>query len=835
MKNLSAAFCGCDPENCWAENLCTVSDKCLYDYGCILSQNDGALMWASIIMGFGYLYCFCLALKFLCIECSSSQKAFMDHINEVNVALVYVIGANFFRGLVVILKKVDYNAPPQLVMEGSYEMLYVTVAFYIIKFNSLIINFFIRKKSWATRAVGKTTKRYIPTLVSFLIIVRTILRLAIGRDDHQSILLLRVILTIIFVTVFSLAAMMVRDTRKAMSTMAATDRLGDDIKDRIQKVNGYIINIFIFICLWFVAYLVRYLIGTISASGEKNNLGKSTKMKDRDPITWNLTNLPSEIFECGTFIVIAYAIGYIKSSKRRNPEHVSTGSVSFSEQAKSEKKLHISSSAGSSQENFLSVVSTGVDEDAPDGKDSQKSSVVHAFQVTNNPPRHRRRLSVFKYKAKRKASMVGHKAENCITKYPRCVQFLEFLWGTGGIVLYFYDVYTDIQLCSIFYQFGHYDWFWLLFLFIAIPYLIAMIGVEHFITFRIAAGEEIFFFGYALVPIAPLFFDILMPFYSFMGKCLPDGLMNFMVQYEATRTFSETFLEAIPQLVLQFTIIGYCASSNQNCQGIEQVAGEALIQSIVASGLVIIYRLVTVYLEMKNEGLSFKSYLKSLVQMGAGLPLRAITENAVKHVMVHGTLLDSEIRSLAKSMKENTSIETINFYPALVWAKSKGHQPIVEVLLNNKAVNYTNDVKVNRAFKNGMTSLHHASHDGRTEMAKLLLNMEAIDVNKADKYGNTPLCCASANGHTDIVKLLLTMEGIDVNKADGGSVVDLSMDELLENNGKYRTNGETPLCSAFRAGHKEIIKLLLDVKGIDVNKADKDGATPLTELHLSCT
>ena len=65
-------------------------------------------------------------------------------------------------------------------------------------------------------------------------------------------------------------------------------------------------------------------------------------------------------------------------------------------------------------------------------------------------------------------------------------------------------------------------------------------------------------------------FDMfLMPFYGFMGRYIGDNLSNFMTQYEATRTLSETVLESIPQLCLQVYMVVYCRLNECNFQAEE--------------------------------------------------------------------------------------------------------------------------------------------------------------------------------------------------------------------------------------------------------------------------
>ena len=93
-------------------------------------------------------------------------------------------------------------------------------------------------------------------------------------------------------------------------------------------------------------------------------------------------------------------------------------------------------------------------------------------------------------------------------------------------------------------------------------------------------------------------------------------------------------------------------------------------------------------------------------------------------------------------------------------------------------------------------------------MVKMLLDKKA-DINKASNYGCTPLYTASKNGHVEVVKVLLKAN-VDVNKADNDS--------------------ETPLHMASIEGNEEVVRLLLD-HGADINKANKLERTPLYEAE----
>ena len=75
------------------------------------------------------------------------------------------------------------------------------------------------------------------------------------------------------------------------------------------------------------------------------------------------------------------------------------------------------------------------------------------------------------------------------------------------------------------------------------------------------------------------------------------------------------------------------------------------------------------------------------------------------------------------------------------------------------------------------------------------------------------LMAASRRGQVNVVRALLEVDGIDVNKAD--------------------SNGETALIAASSEGHVDVVSMLLNVDGIDVNKADRDyGDTALILASL---
>ncbi|KAF8791198.1 Ankyrin-1 like protein [Argiope bruennichi] len=130
-------------------------------------------------------------------------------------------------------------------------------------------------------------------------------------------------------------------------------------------------------------------------------------------------------------------------------------------------------------------------------------------------------------------------------------------------------------------------------------------------------------------------------------------------------------------------------------------------------------------------------------------------------------------------------------------AAEHGHADVIEILLNHKAF-------VNVRTKRGMTPLHHAAGQGHTNVVKLLVDKYGAAIDGLTLSKQTALHLASHQGRFETCRTLLDM-GADPNATDN--------------------RGQTPLLLAAENDHSEVVKLFLQLKPDLVSKASSSGIT----------
>ncbi|KAK9746233.1 Ankyrin repeats (3 copies) [Popillia japonica] len=138
------------------------------------------------------------------------------------------------------------------------------------------------------------------------------------------------------------------------------------------------------------------------------------------------------------------------------------------------------------------------------------------------------------------------------------------------------------------------------------------------------------------------------------------------------------------------------------------------------------------------------------------------------------------------------------------YAAAKGYLHIIE------ACELDADILMNIPDSSDNTLLHTAANYGRDTVLEWLLT-EGVDVNVMNQHCSTPLHFAVYSNHLSSARLLLLQKEVDKE-------VDVNMKDQ---------DGNTALHLATVRGNFDVVQLLLEVEGCDVNIANKQGVTPL--------
>lgn len=136
----------------------------------------------------------------------------------------------------------------------------------------------------------------------------------------------------------------------------------------------------------------------------------------------------------------------------------------------------------------------------------------------------------------------------------------------------------------------------------------------------------------------------------------------------------------------------------------------------------------------------------------------------------------------------------------ICWAAGEGDVEICRILMNFEDVNGTITTKADN-----QSAFNAAAEKGNLEVAQMIAKRREINLNTKNQYGDTPLQSASRKGHMEMVKFLIEQGALS----------------------EYHAQGEQALLGAASSGHFEIVKLLCSEGKVNPNAHDDQGQTAL--------
>jgi ankyrin repeat protein len=139
----------------------------------------------------------------------------------------------------------------------------------------------------------------------------------------------------------------------------------------------------------------------------------------------------------------------------------------------------------------------------------------------------------------------------------------------------------------------------------------------------------------------------------------------------------------------------------------------------------------------------------------------------------------------------------------LYWAASNGNEAVCRLLLDHE--DKTGETLSPTDYQSAFNA---AAKEGKLEVMRMISSRKEVRLNDKNSYDETPLQTAAKNGHVEVVEFLL----------DQGVL-----------NTEY-TQGKQALISAASKGSFEIVELLCSKEKIDPNVQDNQGRTPLCSV-----
>jgi ankyrin repeat protein len=210
---------------------------------------------------------------------------------------------------------------------------------------------------------------------------------------------------------------------------------------------------------------------------------------------------------------------------------------------------------------------------------------------------------------------------------------------------------------------------------------------------------------------------------------------------------------------------------------------------------------------------------------GYGNALQAASEGG--HEQVVKTLLDkgADVKAADQICRTTLLLAAENGNEAIVsllvkerpdlFQMSEDSQPTLSQVVANELAAVVKSIQTqdkdqlnSNTLEHGYTPLLWAAAKGHERVVELLLQ-KGVDPDSKDRFGQSPLLWAAANGHEAVLQQLLAIDGVDLNSTD-----------------THAGCGQTPLAWAAKKGHATVVRMLLAQDSVDVNCVDNRGRTP---------
>jgi ankyrin repeat protein len=148
--------------------------------------------------------------------------------------------------------------------------------------------------------------------------------------------------------------------------------------------------------------------------------------------------------------------------------------------------------------------------------------------------------------------------------------------------------------------------------------------------------------------------------------------------------------------------------------------------------------------------------------------------------------------------------DTDRGWSPLSWAAYSGHLDVVKALCMTGRI----DVQLASVDKRGQNAVSLAADRNHGEIIKVLAQFYPQGVDCPEESGRTPLSCAmwGSSSNVETVRILLQTGLVDVNRKSVG--------------------GRTPLSYAAAVGRQDLVRILVEEGGADLDIRDNDGNAP---------